>query len=132
VLVGYGRVGAFLGQSLIEARERVVIIEAQPDRTSLPEPDDRVELVTGNAADPATLRRARLEDARLLFVAIPHAFEAGQIIEQARKANPAIRIVARAHSEDEITHLNRRGSDATIMGEHEVARRMTEEALTGI
>jgi CPA2 family monovalent cation:H+ antiporter-2 len=132
VLVGYGRVGAHLGQALIEARERVVIIDAERDRAALPEPDDRIELVTGNAADPATLRRARLEEARLLFVAIPHAFEAGQIIMQGRRINPALRIVARAHTDDEIAHLNRCGSDATIMGEQEVARRMTEEALTGI
>jgi monovalent cation:H+ antiporter-2, CPA2 family len=132
VLVGYGRVGSYLGQALIEAKERLVIIEAEPDRVSLPQAGDRVEVLTGNAARPDTLHRARLEEARLLFVAIPQTFEAGQIVEQARRLNPAIRIVARAHSDDEVAHLNGKGSDATIMGEREVARRMTEEALTGI
>ncbi|WP_294391860.1 YbaL family putative K(+) efflux transporter [uncultured Sphingomonas sp.] len=132
VIVGYGRVGSLLGKALIEARERLVVIETQPDRGTLPDPDDRTEIVIGNAARRDTLDRARIADARLLFVAIPQAFEAGQIVEQARARNPGLRIVARAHADEEVTHLERRGSDAVIMGEREVARRMTEEALTGI
>ena len=57
------------------------------------------EVVAGNAADPEVLRAANLAAARRLVVAIPEAFEAGQVVEQARAANPALRIVARAHSE---------------------------------
>ena len=69
--------------------------------------------------------------ARLLFVAIPQSFEAGQIIEQARAINPGLKIVARAHSDEEERHLKARGATLTIMGEREIARGMIEYARAG-
>jgi CPA2 family monovalent cation:H+ antiporter-2 len=110
----------------------LVVIEAESDLAGLPPETDRTEIVIGNAAQRDTLLRARLADARVLFVAIPHTFEAGQVVEQARAINQSIRIVVRAHSDDEVAHLERRGADATIIGEREIARRMADEALTGI
>ena len=49
---------------------------------------DGAEVITGNAADPDVLGALNLVGAKRLFVAIPEAFEAGQIVEQARAANP--------------------------------------------
>ena len=63
---------------------------------------------------------------RALLVAIPDSFEAGQIVAQARKLNPGLLIVARAHHEDELEYLARHGANHVIMGEHEIARRMVE------
>ena len=48
------------------------------------------EVVAGNAADPEVLRAANLPAARRLVVTIPEAFEAGQVVEQARAANPGL------------------------------------------
>jgi CPA2 family monovalent cation:H+ antiporter-2 len=67
----------------------------------------------------------------MLFVAIPGAFEAGQIVQQARRANPALRIVARAHFDAEVEHLTEHGADVVIMGEREIARAMLDEAAIG-
>jgi len=64
-----------------------------------------------------------------LFIAIPDGFEAGQIAEQARRANPDLDIVARAHSDAQVEHLMARGANHTIMVEREVARGMLEYAL---
>jgi len=61
-------------------------------------------------------------------VAVPEAFEAGQVVEQARAANPALRIVARAHSEDAAAHLSRMGADLIVIGEREIALRILEDA----
>jgi monovalent cation:H+ antiporter-2, CPA2 family len=132
VIVGYGRVGSHLGRALIEAQEQLVVIEAESDLAGLPAESDKTAIVIGNAAQRETLLRARLAEARLLFVAIPQSFEAGQVVAQARAINESIRIVARAHSDDEVAHLERRGADTTIIGEREVARRMADEALTGV
>ena len=41
---------------------------------------------------------------------------------QARAANPAISIIARAHSDAEVDHLKGLGADMVIMGEHEIAK----------
>jgi K+:H+ antiporter len=85
--------------------------------------------VIGNAADPEVLAAANLPAAKRLFVTIPEAFEAGQVVEQARAANPELEILARAHSDAEIEHLTTLGTTMTVMGEQEIADRMLEHPL---
>ncbi len=123
VVVGYGRVGALLGAGLKARGEKVLVIEEQGDAVATARRDG-AELLLGNAADPAVLAAAGLDRARRLFVAIPQSFEAGQVCEQARRDNPALPIVARAHSDAEVAHLTRCGATLTIMGEAEIARAM--------
>ena len=48
------------------------------------------------------------------------------MVEQARRANPALEIVARAHSDDAVEHLTGLGADLAVMGEREIARRMLD------
>jgi len=85
-----------------------------------------VEAIAGNAADPALIAAANLGGARCLLVAIPDAFEGGQVVVQARAINPTLPIIARAHSEDEIEHLKKHGANLVVMGEHEIAKAMIE------
>jgi CPA2 family monovalent cation:H+ antiporter-2 len=88
------------------------------------------EVINGNAADPAVLEAANIAAARLVIVAIPQAFEAGQIVQQARAANPAVAIIARAHFDLEVTHLTKLGAGVVVMGEQEIARTMLEHTRT--
>ena len=69
---------------------------------------------------------ANLPAARCLLVAIPDAFEGGQVVDQARRLNSGLPIIARAHSEDEIEHLKKHGATAVVMSEHETAKAMIE------
>ncbi|MFA6968882.1 YbaL family putative K(+) efflux transporter [Bosea sp. (in: a-proteobacteria)] len=123
VVVGYGRVGALLGAGLLARGEKVLVIEEQSDAVAAAKRHG-AELLLGNAADPAVLAAAGLSRAQRLFVAIPQSFEAGQVCEQARRDNPALPIVARAHSDAEVEHLTKCGATLTIMGEAEIARAM--------
>ncbi|MET0270371.1 MAG: cation:proton antiporter, partial [Sphingomonas sp.] len=129
VLIGHGRVGARVAGELLAAGERVTIVEAHDD-VSRPE-GEKATFLVGNAAGPDVLRRARLAEARMLFVAIPESFEAGQIVEQARAINPGLRIIVRTHGEAEARHLTGKGADMTINGEEEIACRMVDQALVG-
>jgi CPA2 family monovalent cation:H+ antiporter-2 len=128
VLVGFGRVGSHVGQELEREKLPFLVIE---DRHDLVEKlrASGIEAIHGNGAAPEVIAAANLGGARLLLVAIPDAFEAGQIVEQGRAANPAIEIIARAHSDEEVQYLERCGADLIIMGELEIARRMAERAL---
>jgi CPA2 family monovalent cation:H+ antiporter-2 len=82
------------------------------------------EVIHGNGVDPEVLAACNLPAARFLMVAVPDAFEGGQIVEQARKLNPSLPIVARAHSDEEIEHLSKHGATHVVMGEHEIAKAM--------
>lgn len=128
VLVGFGRVGSVVGDELEREGLAFLVIE---DRHELVDKMRArgIETIHGNGAAPKVIAAANLPAARGLLVAIPDAFEAGQIVEQGRAANPAIEIVARAHSDEEVRYLERCGADLIIMGELEIARRMAERAL---
>ena len=49
------------------------------------------------------------------------------MVEQARKINPGLRILARSHSEEETAHLMRHGATLVILGEHEIAKAMVAD-----
>ena len=125
VLIGHGRVGSFISGVLRERGMPVFVIEDDEDAVA----DLReagVEALSGNAADPEVIVAANLGHARCLLVAIPDAFEGGQVVQQARAMNPALPIIARAHSEAEIEHLMKHGANLVVMGEHEIAKAMIE------
>jgi monovalent cation:H+ antiporter-2, CPA2 family len=128
VLVGYGRVGSLVGAALEGAGRPFLVIEDRQD-IALALRQGGIEAIVGNAAAPEVLRAANLLGAEALVVAIPNGFEAGQVTEQARAANPALDIVARAHSDAEVEHLQRHGADLIIMGEREIAHGMIERIL---
>ena len=56
-------------------------------------------------------------------------FEAGAVAERAKRLQPELKIIARAHSDEEVLYLERFGADQVIMGEREIARVMLK-ALT--
>jgi CPA2 family monovalent cation:H+ antiporter-2 len=89
------------------------------------------EVIHGNAADPDVIGAANLEAARCLLVAIPDAFEGGQVVAQARALNPTLPIIARSHSDEETAHLVKHGATRVIMGEHEIAIAMLSDAAAG-
>jgi CPA2 family monovalent cation:H+ antiporter-2 len=123
VLVGHGRVGTVISAALLESKTPLLVIEDNAGVAARLR-EQGVETITGNAADPQVVRALNLGAARCLMVAIPDAFEGGQVVEQARAINGGLPIIARAHSEEEIAHLERHGASTIVMGEHEIAKAM--------
>ncbi|MDB5588435.1 MAG: sodium:proton antiporter [Devosia sp.] len=119
ILVGFGRVGRVVGQGLKDAGASLVVIE-DSDHSIAYARSKGIEVVSGNAASADVLKLANLAQAKVLMMAIPNGFEAGTVVEVGRKINPGIRILARAHSEDEENHLRHLGADQVIMGEREI------------
>ncbi len=123
VLIGHGRVGRFVTASPNPDIGPLLIVEENADLAAQARTAGR-EVIRGNAVNPEVLAACNLPGARFLLVAVPDAFEGGQIVEQARKLNPALPIAARAHSDDEIEHLRKHGATYVVMGEHEMAKAM--------
>jgi CPA2 family monovalent cation:H+ antiporter-2 len=128
VIVGYGRVGTILGARLREDSRPYLVIE---DRKQIADSirQSGVEVIQGNAADPRVVKAANLPAARWLFIAIPDGFEAGQVAEQAHRINPKLDIIARAHSDAEVEHLQKHKANFVIMGEREIAFGMLDHAF---
>ncbi len=128
VLIGYGRVGRILGQSLRGRGEPVIIIESDAERAKEAE-GDGFEVVIGNAVERRIMEAAGVERATSLLIAIPEGFDGGAIAEKARTLNVGIRLIVRAHSDGEVEHLMKLGVRDVVMGERELARRMLELAF---
>ena len=126
IVIGYGRVGALVGEALKQRQWPFLVAEVGESALKKLK-QGGIETVMGNAAQPEILGATNPSRARHLVIAIPEAFEAGQIVQQARAANPDIRIIARAHADAEVDHLKGLGADIVIMGEREIARGMIEE-----
>jgi CPA2 family monovalent cation:H+ antiporter-2 len=127
VVVGYGRVGSSIAGDLVGTGVPMLVIEERHQLAELAR-GQGIEVISGNGAKLALIKAANLEKARWLFIAIPNGFEAGQISEQARKLNPELKIIARAHSDAEVEHLRKHGADHIIMGEREIAMGMLDHA----
>jgi len=123
VLVGCGRVGRFFTLNAGPGAEPLLVVEENVDTVDRLRLEGR-EVIAGNGVAQEVLAACNLAAARCLLVAVPNAFEGGQVIAQARAINPLLPIVARAHSEEEIDYLRRHGATSVIMGEHEIARAM--------
>ncbi len=123
LLVGHGRVGAKISQALLEHGHALTVI------------DDNAEALDALSETKATRHGAgfanfteemgeHMRDFGWILIAIPDPFEAGSMVETARRLAPNSRIIARAHSEEAVAHLRGLGADDVLMAEHEVALAM--------
>ncbi|TIR41586.1 MAG: Kef family K(+) transporter [Mesorhizobium sp.] len=131
VLVGHGRVGSLVAQTLQKARQPYLVIEER--QVVVEQLRARgVDVIAGNAAQPGLLEAANVASARWLISAIPNPFESGNLIEHAHAINPKLEIIARAHSDAEVDYLKKFGADLIIMGEREIARGISDHILSRI
>ncbi|MDP3495854.1 MAG: YbaL family putative K(+) efflux transporter [Hyphomonadaceae bacterium] len=131
VLVGYGRVGSLIGKALDDARATYSVIEDREDLVELLTTRG-IAVVAGNAISQDTMEKAGVAQADLMFVTVPDGFEAGRIVELARRLNPNVKVYARAHSDAEVEHLRGFGADLIVSGEQEIADAMIDKAAAVI
>ncbi|UAJ64969.1 YbaL family putative K(+) efflux transporter [Candidatus Schneideria nysicola] len=123
LLVGYGRVGSLVGEQLLLAGLPMVVVENNRARVDMLR-EQSINVVLGNAARVEIMELARLDRARWLLLTIPNGFESGEIVTLAREKNPDLKIIARAHYDDEVEYITERGANQVVMGEREIANSM--------
>ncbi|MGO4260359.1 YbaL family putative K(+) efflux transporter [Lysobacter sp. TAB13] len=128
ILIGYGRVGSELARLLTEHSVPLVVIDGE-DSLIAKARAAGLPAILGNAVNERVLREAVPERATTVMLAIPQALEAGEIIAKLREINPALSIVARAHSDNEVRHLIQHGADGAVMAERELAHSLAEMVL---
>lgn len=128
LLIGYGRVGRRIGETLLEAGRAVVVVEENREIVE----DLRlqgVHAVAGDASEPHVIIQAHVARAKALVIATPNAPRAQLMIDIARKLNPRIKILVRTHSEEEAEPLRRESGGTVFIGEHELALSMARFVL---
>ena len=128
VMIGYGRVGAIIGEALESNRVPYCVVEI--DRNVVLELRERgIHAVFGDAARPGILAHAHIRRARLLIVASPDSSQAQEIIQYAKKVNPNIDIGVRTHSFEDEHIYEDLGVGSVVMGERELGLQLAHYAL---
>lgn len=128
VILGYGRVGRGVGR-VLEARGFAWVAVDSDYGVARQARGSGARVIYGEAGSPSVLDEARIADAHELVAAIPDALAARQAIEYARRRNPRLEIVARAHSEAEEADLRRLGVGRVVVAEREVGNQLIRHAL---
>jgi CPA2 family monovalent cation:H+ antiporter-2 len=128
VIVGYGRVGRRIAESLSERNIPYVVAEQNREVVERLR-EQGVHAVSGDASDPAVLIQAHVARAGMLVIALPETIHVRKMIEVSRKLNPKIEIVLRTHTDEEAELLRRENAGTVFMGEHELASAMTRHVL---
>jgi CPA2 family monovalent cation:H+ antiporter-2 len=128
VLVGHGRVGRRIAESLVA--HGIPVVVAEQNREEVERLRRRKMLaVAGDATEPAVLIQAHVARASVLVVATPDASQIRRMVETARALNPRLEVLLRTHTDGETEILRRDGMGIVFMGEAELARAMTDRVV---
>jgi CPA2 family monovalent cation:H+ antiporter-2 len=125
ILVGYGRVGRHISENIQKAHIDLVVVDQNRERVELLR-EQEYHAIAGDASYPDVLKEAAIDKAKALVIAVPDPFEARRILETARELKPDIKILVRAHNDEELTYFMEQQVDLALTGPREIARHMVE------
>jgi len=120
IIVGYGLNGRNLARVLGETEVPYIALDLDGDKVKR-EAQHGLPLYYGDATNPNVLRHVKIEDARVLVVAISDPFMARRTVQVARGLNQKIHIVVRTRYLRELEELHQLGADDVVPEEFETS-----------
>ncbi len=120
IVGGYGLNGRNLTRVLEETEIPYVALDLDGETVRL-ESQSGVHIYYGDITNPRVLRHVRIEDARILVVAISDPFSARRAVQIARGLNPALHIIVRTRYLRELDELHQLGADEVVPEEFETS-----------
>jgi monovalent cation:H+ antiporter-2, CPA2 family len=120
IIVGYGLNGRNLARVLGETEVPYIALDLDGD-TVRREAQHGISLYYGDATNPNVLRHVKIEEAKVLVVAISDPFMARRAVQVARSLNPKLHIVVRTRYLRELEELHQLGADDVVPEEFETS-----------
>jgi CPA2 family monovalent cation:H+ antiporter-2 len=131
IICGYGRVGRNVAASLEEFGIPLMVIDYDQDVVyELRERD--VPVLYGDAGSANLLRQAGARHAALAVVAVPDAITTHLAIRHLKRLNPKVKIVARAHVDEEIERAYADGAEEVVQAEFEASLELIHHSLVAL
>lgn len=124
IIAGFGVPGRAAAEFLAAHALPFCVIELNPQTVARCS-HTGVHIISGDVCDEQTLRRAGVERAALLVLAVPSDPAVLEAIRIARGLNATVRIVARCRFISSGMEAHRRGADDVVVEEQAVARDIT-------
>lgn len=128
ILVGYGRVGSYIGKVLSLTDISYVVIDLHY-RTLADLRKRGVPSVYGDAINKDILKLANISDAKGVIIAVPDVITTELILNSIRSINPSASVIVRAHRPEDIARLAIRGVKHIIEPEFEAALSLIRSAF---
>ena len=128
IIVGGGRVGFRIAQVLKRLSVPMLIIELDQLRVERAK-NSEITVIYGDASHEIVLEAAETASARLLIITTPEVLIAQAIVEQARKANAEIQVVARAPGIEFLEEFKKLNISEVVIPEFEAGLEMARKAL---
>ncbi len=128
VICGHGRVGGNTARMLRQLKIPHLVIDLDPAVISSLR-DQGTPCIYGDAGNQEVLSKAGLKEAALLLIAMPDPQATRLTLDHARRLNPQLDVVARAHSDFELDFLRGRGASELVQPELEASIELVRHTL---
>jgi CPA2 family monovalent cation:H+ antiporter-2 len=122
VIAGFGVPGRVLAESLRRLGIPYCVIDSNPRTAERCGGGEAI--ITGDARRPEVLKAAGIERATLFAATVPDENVVLQTVEEARRLNAGVRIVARCHYTSTGMQARQRGASDVVVSEQEVAKEL--------
>jgi CPA2 family monovalent cation:H+ antiporter-2 len=131
IIVGYGRVGALIGDMLDQHSIPFIAVDANAGVTAQARSDGK-PVYYGDATRPEYLRRCGIETARAVVVTMDSTAANEAVVETTRRLRPDITLVARARDADHARALYELGVTDAVPETIEASLQLSEAVLVDI
>lgn len=128
VVLGHGRVGKYICHALKHAQIPFVVVDYN-HRLVKNLRQAGVKVIYGDPADIDVLHFAQVKNAKVVILAYSDRYTQEIVVTNILTINPGVKLIARAHFEEDLQVLKNLGVDSVIQPEFEAAITMTDKLL---
>ena len=128
VILGYGRFGSYVADSLREIDIPHVVVELNANKVEQAADDGRA-VIYGDAGQEIVLEAARVSHARMVLLTIPSVRGSTSVLEKVHHLAPQCPVVALSRNPEHLEVLNGLGVHHIIMPEFETGLEMVRQTL---
>lgn len=130
VILGYGRVGKWIGHLLEKTEIPFLVVEYNPSLVRQLKLEGK-KVVFGDPTDLNVLDFAQVDRAKIVVLAIPDSQSQKIIVSNCLSLNPNIKIICRSHVEEDFSELKQMGVGEIIQPEFEASLSISHRIMQG-
>ena len=131
IIVGYGRVGSWVGKALDSLNLPFVVIDLNLHVVNKLRKAG-IAAIFGDPTEPETLDKVQAKDAKAIVVAIPDRVAQEELITRIQTIGPKVKIISRAHLDEDWEKLRTLKVDKVVQPEFEAAVAIVRSILVSM
>lgn len=131
IIVGYGRVGSWVGRALDSLNLPFVVIDLNLHVVNKLRKAG-IAAIFGDPTEPEILDKVQVKDAKAIVVAIPDRVAQEELITRIQTIGPKVKIISRAHFDEDWEKLRTLKVDKVVQPEFEAAVAIVRSILVSM